>query len=84
MGEQGGLYLTSGLKHSLRKGKGRSGMKRNAFRVQGEIKATLYLPRLGLARGLHLSSRALPGEEEKMLPIFICPRWRFASGNHDC
>ena len=47
MGEQGGPYLTSGLKHSFRKGKGRRGWGEKPFKVLCEIKATLYFHGLG-------------------------------------
>lgn len=42
-GEKGGPYLTSGLKHSFRKGKGRRGQEKKPFQVQSEIKAILSL-----------------------------------------
>ena len=54
MGEQGGPYLTSGLKHSFRKGKGRRGRGEKPFKLQSEIKATLYLHGLSLAGDLCL------------------------------
>lgn len=39
MGEKGGPYLTSGLKHSFRKGKRRGDRGEKPFKVQREIKA---------------------------------------------
>lgn len=38
MGEQGGPYLTSGLKHSIRKGKGRIGDEKSLSKFRMSLK----------------------------------------------
>lgn len=72
MGEQGGPYLTSGLKHSFRKGKGRIGNEeKSLFEVQNELKATLYLQGLSLARDLHLQWPCRKGCSDHCTPLSI-------------